>query len=41
MQYDQAKLKADKAYEYVHANFNYEVAAQSFNKVMESVYRVS
>jgi hypothetical protein len=40
-QYDQAKVKADKAYDYVHANFNFGVASSSFNKVMESIYRVS
>jgi len=37
---EKAKTKADKAYEYVHQNFSYTVAATSFGKVMESIYSV-
>ena len=38
---DQALSKADKAYEYVHNNFSYEVAEKAFGETMETIYRVS
>lgn len=36
--YKQAQEKADKAYEFVRQNFNYEVFASKFDDMMEAVY---
>lgn len=38
---EEVVCKADKAYEYVRSNFSYEVVANMFGSVMETVYRVS
>ena len=38
--YELAMYKADKAYEYVHKNFNYDVVHEKFFNLMESVYGV-
>lgn len=35
-----SKLKADKAYEYVHDKFSYKTVSKSYSKMMESVYGV-
>jgi len=37
---EEAKDKADRAYEYVHNRFSYEVAIEKFDKIMEKVYCV-
>jgi len=38
---DEAKIKADKAYEFVQENFSYAVAISKFDKILENVYRAS
>ena len=37
---DETMEKADRAYDYVHNNFTYRVAADAFGKIMENIYRV-
>lgn len=37
---EEAKEKANNAYNYVHENFTYKVVSDCFEKIMESVYRV-